>query len=214
MKKTFGKKAVAAAVAAGLSSMAAQAVYVNPDGLGQALIYPYYTVQQVGGNGYNTLISVVNTTGDAKAVKVRIREGKASAEVLDFLLFLSPYDVWTAAIVPVDGTETSGAKIISADTSCIYPRKLGLAGVPFRNFKYAKDAVKDSALARTREGYIEMIEAATVTGALAADVTHTAGVPKCKIAEGLSDGLLVAPNATTPYNYATNPSGGLMGQVC
>ena len=45
-------------------------------------------------------MSVVNTTASTKAVKVRFREGKNSAEVLDFNVFLSPFDVWTASITP------------------------------------------------------------------------------------------------------------------
>jgi len=61
---TFNKKSLYAAVA-GLSALgvtgAAQAVSVNPDGLGQALVYPYYTVrEQAAGAPYNSLLSVVN----------------------------------------------------------------------------------------------------------------------------------------------------------
>lgn len=96
---TFKQKALFSALAgAGALAMAgaANAVYVNSDGLGHALIYPYYTVR--GGNV--TLLSVVNTTADAKAVKVRFIEGKNSQEVLDFNLFLSPKDVWTANVEP------------------------------------------------------------------------------------------------------------------
>src|SRR4029078_12616721 len=102
--KTFKQKSLYAALA-GVSALgvtgAAQAVNVNPDGLGQVLIYPYYTPRADSlGNAYGTLMSVVNSTATAKAVKVRFLEGKNSREVLDFNLFLSPKDVWTAAIVP------------------------------------------------------------------------------------------------------------------
>ena len=95
----FKQKALFSALAgAGALAMAgaANAVYVNHDGLGQALIYPYYTMR----DGNIMLLSVVNTTADAKAVKVRILEGKNSQEVLDFNLFLSPFDVWTGAVLP------------------------------------------------------------------------------------------------------------------
>ena len=100
---TFNRKSLYAALAGlgALSGMgAAEAVNLTPEGLGQALIYPYYTVRN-GANGfaYNTLLSVVNTTDTAKAVKVRFLEGKNSKEVLDFNLFLSHHDVWTATIV-------------------------------------------------------------------------------------------------------------------
>ncbi len=101
---TFNKKSLCVALAAaGVlgSAGVAQAVNVSADGLGNVLIYPYYTVNKdVNGNSFNTLMSVVNTTGSTKAVKVRFREGKNSAEVLDFNVFLSPFDVWTAGITP------------------------------------------------------------------------------------------------------------------
>jgi hypothetical protein len=96
----MNRKNLTAAVLAGLAGVvgivgSAQAVNVNPDGTGQVLLYPYYTV-----NGDNlTLLSVVNTSDDAKAVKVRFLESENSAEVLDFNLYMSAYDVWTAAIV-------------------------------------------------------------------------------------------------------------------
>ena len=45
---TFNKKSLYAAIA-GVSALGvagtAEAVHVNPDGLGQVLIYPYYTVR-------------------------------------------------------------------------------------------------------------------------------------------------------------------------
>ena len=123
---TFKHKSLYAALA-GLGALGAtgvaQAVSVNPDGLGQALIYPYYTVRTVptglvgSDAAYNSLLSVVNSTASAKAVKVRFLEGKNSREVLDFNLYLSAKDVWTAAIIPT----TDGAGIFTADKSCTMP---------------------------------------------------------------------------------------------
>ena len=80
---TFNKKSLCVALAAtGMLGAAgvAQAVNVSENGLGNVLIYPYYTVKKdINGNSYNTLMSVVNTTASTKAVKVRFREGKNSA---------------------------------------------------------------------------------------------------------------------------------------
>ncbi len=95
----MNRKNLTAAVLAGLAGAAgivgsAQAVNINPDGLGQVLIYPYYTTN--GGN--TTVLSVVNTSEDAKAIKVRFMEGQNSQEVLDFNLYMSAYEVWAAAI--------------------------------------------------------------------------------------------------------------------
>ena len=101
MKRTSLTTAVIAGIAgvAGISNMAS-AVYLNNDGLGQVLIYPYYTVN----NDNITLLSVVNTTDQSKAVKVRFLESLNSAEVLDFNLYLSPFDVWTAGVASDGGT--------------------------------------------------------------------------------------------------------------
>ncbi|HSV20070.1 MAG TPA: hypothetical protein VLR71_16770 [Casimicrobiaceae bacterium] len=180
---TFNKKSLYAAVA-GLSALgvtgAAQAVSVNPDGLGQALVYPYYTVRdQVAGSPYNSLLSVVNSTASAKAVKVRFLEGKNSREVLDFNLYLSPKDVWTAAIIPT----ADGGGIFTADKSCTTPTVSSSATAPttFVNFAFSgsNDDGAGTSLDRTREGYVEIIEMGNVTGATAAAVTHSSGVPSC-----------------------------------
>ncbi len=68
----MNRKNLTAAVLAGLAGVAgivgsAQAVNINPDGLGQVLIYPYYTVNA----GNQTVLSVINTTSDAKNGSLR-----------------------------------------------------------------------------------------------------------------------------------------------
>ena len=76
MKRNTLTTAVLAGVA-GVAGMVnvSNAVNINPDGLGEVLIYPYYTVN----GGLNTLFSVVNTTDTVKAVKVRFMDSKNSA---------------------------------------------------------------------------------------------------------------------------------------
>jgi hypothetical protein len=180
---TFKRKALFTAVVAGLGvAGSAEAVFIAPNQTGQALLFPYYTVQNAGTNSWNTYISVVNTTDLAKAVKVRILEGRTSAEVLDFNLYLSANDVWTAAIVPVDATDGSAGKIITADASCTAP-PISITGATsvFRNYQYSGQAAGlGRGLDRTREGYIEMIEMASFPAGTATydAVTHDAsGVP-------------------------------------
>jgi hypothetical protein len=192
---TFKHKSLYAAVA-GLGALAAagtaQAVSVNPNGLGQALIYPYYTVRAVPSGvasidaAYNSLLSVVNSTASAKAVKVRFLEGKNSREVLDFNLYLSAKDVWTAAIIPT----TDGAGIFTADKSCTTPVVSSSSASPtaFVNFAYSgsNDDKAGTSLDRTREGYVEIIEMGDVIGATAVAVTHVNGVPPCSPLAGAS----------------------------
>lgn len=159
---------------------------INPDGTGQVLIYPYYTVN--GGN--QTLLSVVNTTSQGKAVKIRFLEGRNSREVLDFNLYLAAYDVWTGAIFSL--VENGPANLVTLDKSCTAPTfannaelpslSNGVKYAPFRNYKYTgtnNDSGPDS-VARTREGHFEMIEMGTVINGTRNSLnalTHTNGVP-------------------------------------
>src|SRR6187549_3998986 len=111
---TFKKKSLYLAVAgvSALGAGSASAVTLNADGLGNVLLYPYYTVRETSaGNAYNSLLSVVNSTASAKAVKVRFLEGKNSREVLDFNLYLSHNDVWTATVIAT----ANGAAVTSDD---------------------------------------------------------------------------------------------------
>jgi hypothetical protein len=176
---TFSKKSLHVALA-GLGALGlantAGAVMVNPNGLGEVLIYPYYTVRNSGaGNAYNTLLSIVNTTASTKAVKVRFREGKASKEVLDFNVFLSPSDVWTAAVTP-DGA--GGAQITTQDKSCTIPSFTPGSPVAFRTGAFTSD-VLDGGADRLTEGYFEVFEMATyvATDPVAVGSKHTATTP-------------------------------------
>jgi hypothetical protein len=182
---TFKKKSLYAALA-GVSALgvtgAAEAVSVNPDGLGQALIYPYYTVREkVAGAPFTSLLSVVNSTASAKAVKVRFLEGKNSREVLDFNLYLSKRDVWVAAIIPT----ATGAGIYTPDRSCTTPQVSNSAATPttFVNYAYTGSAADnaDTSLDRTREGYVEIIEMGDLIPGSNTEiaVTHVSGVPPC-----------------------------------
>ena len=114
------------AVLAGLTGVAgmasvANAVNVNPDGIGQVLLYPYYSAR--GGN--DTVISIVNTTESSKAVKIRFIEALNSREVLDFNIYMSPFDVWAAGITE---DAAGGAKLLFSDTTCTAPYLLETTG--------------------------------------------------------------------------------------
>jgi hypothetical protein len=205
---TFKRKALFTAVVAGLGAAGtAEAVYLSPNSLGQVLVFPYYSANNSGGNAWNTYLSIVNTTSRAKAVKVRILEGKASAEVLDFNLFLSPNDMWVAAISPVDSTNaSSGGQIATTDVSCTNPGFSSGVPVPFRNFQYSPGSngnnLPGTGLDRTREGYVEMIEMGLLSGSWATAVTHnSAGIP--------NNCAVVQVNTAPPS--ITAPGGGLAG---
>jgi hypothetical protein len=208
---TFKRKALASAVLGTLGvAGSAHAIYQDPTNLGQVLVYPYYTVNNDGaGNQFNTFISVVNTTSSVKVVKVRFREGQASAEVLDFNVYLSPNDMWTGAVIPTSTDAAAPGEVVSTDTSCVDPRQITLLSpAPFVNFAYT-GAVADPlspSLVRTREGYAEIFEMGVLPpGPLATDATHVGGVPPgCPALVGAAGEAAVAAAITAP-------TGGLMG---
>lgn len=155
MKKVLSQ-AIAAAAIFGAAS-AAQAVTVNHGGDGQALLFPYYSVE----DGNYTALHLTNTTDQYKAVKVRFRRSADSADSLDFNLYLSPKDMWTGAVVLGDN---GIPKLISNDTSCVSGQTEATmqAGIPFHSV-VGQEAQK---------GHIEIIEMAhwTKTGAAKAVV--------------------------------------------
>jgi hypothetical protein len=183
----------------------AQAVHLSQDRQGQALIYPYYTVRaNAEGNAYDSLLTVVNKTGSGKAVKVTFREGKAGHAVLSFNLYLSPYDVWTAAITP----SADGAQITTHDTSCSFTNvraaTIARGGQPFSNRLFSGELSdgEDESLDRTREGFVEIIEMGRIINVapynILTAITHTAhgAPPNC---DAIKDG---GDRATQPDDWA------------
>lgn len=198
--KTTALRATLAGATVGLCQLAS-AVALNPDGLGQGLVYPYYTVQASNGDNMNTFVSIVNHASATKAIRVRFREGRGGKEVASFNLFLGPSDIWTGAVVP--GTANEAAVLVTADKSCTGPA-IAASGLVFQNALYtgAGGDTLGAGLDRTREGFIEAIEMATLTGATASAVRMTSGVPvNCAATQSIPSGDVAAPG------------GGLSGSV-
>lgn len=207
----MNKKLVSAAVLLGLSG-AATAVNVNPDGLGSVLLYPYYTVN----GGKFTNIQVVNTTGQTKAVKVRLNEGVNTWEVLDFNLYLSPWDVWTAVIYNKDGSPV----IKTTDTSCTVPKLSEQKLRPTLINKFAsshKDPGSLTADKRLTEGHLEMFEMGVVdNAALEKAIKHnSSGVPAdCgKVTSSWSSAGGTLWTQLNPNTDILTPAGGLFGSA-
>lgn len=208
----MNRKNLTAAVLAGLAGVAgiattAQAVNLNPDGLGQVLIYPYYTSNA----GNATLLSVVNTTDSAKAVKVRFNEGYNSREVLDFNMYMSAYDVWVAAIANNGGTPT----LYIPDSTCTVPYLYeqdsnddGIGEQAFLPYAYTGSNADGgpTTIARAAEGHFEMIEMGTLT-----DDTHTAkrlGSAEAATHEIDDDGVQAPADCQQLVdNWTSNPDG-------
>jgi hypothetical protein len=138
---------ITAAMLMATASAGVNSAYINSDGTGQVALLPYYNVN----NNIITNVNITNTTNLFKVVKVRFRESRISADVLDFNIYLSPYDVWNGT-VRMNPTSNI-ANVITEDETCTFPSKSTLqGGVDFRNIY---DATTDDDLT---EGYVEIIE--------------------------------------------------------
>lgn len=178
----------AALAAASLPSAPAHAINLAPNGKGEVLIFPYYTVR----NGFDTLVSVTNTSDRTVLANLRLREAKNGRPVGEFHLALAPHDVWTGAVTS-DGAD--GALIRTFDTSCTAPALnagpngstqvalspagyVGTGTLPYDN--------GGTELSRVQEGFIEVIEMgiSTVPEIPAAGLSietasqHVDGVPR------------------------------------
>ena len=156
----------------------AASLQVSQGGIGHSLIVPYFNAQ----NGNMTVLHVVNTdTVNGKAMKVRFRGALNSDDILDFQVFMSPGDVWTAAVsAGSDGV----AAITTADGTCTLP---ALAkGVPQ---SFVVDRLNPALSAadkanNTREGYVEIFNMADIplnnaSNSLYTAIKHVNGVAPC-----------------------------------
>ena len=148
--------ATTASTAWKLSATNTRDLSVTQGGTGHSLVVPYFNAQ----NGNMTVLHVVNTDQNhGKLAKVRFRSAANSDDILDFQVFLSPGDVWTAAVTAgSDGV----AQLTTADGTCTLP---ALAkGVSQR---FVTDRLSDKAgdvAAQTREGYVEIFNMADIDG--------------------------------------------------
>ena len=143
-------------------------VKVAPNGKGDLIFFPWYYTDT---DGWQTKLTIINTSDTYNTVaKVVVRSYNWSEELVDFLIYLSPNDVWTGVLI----SKRDGTYIESTDDSCLYK-------YPANNTAVAADFASTTDPARkfssilfdtscagdaTNLGYVEVIEAATTTSSL------------------------------------------------
>jgi len=121
MRKLAGYVALAVVAVLMVSSVAMawdfrDHVKQSHGGKGDALIFPFYAA--ING-GWETKLWVINTATDRSVVaKIIFRSQIYSLEVLDFLLYLTPSDVWTG-VIRYNPT-TGKVELFSDDDSALY----------------------------------------------------------------------------------------------
>jgi hypothetical protein len=175
LKQKLLPSVIAATLASGVAFTGnANALEVAADGTGQVLLGPIYFVPSEGAVNQ---IKVINTSF-THAVKARIafRSRINSTEVLDFLLYLSPGDIWRGEVRNIDGQ----AYVTSTDDSV---RNLPL-GDSFASIKEAKVQMFDINLSSNDDneiGHFEVIGAYSATG-----IVQTAPGESVTIKQGMS----------------------------
>jgi len=135
-------------------------VKVAPNGKGDLLIFPWYFAMP---GGYDTKISVINTSNDRNVVaKVVYRSFAWSTELLDHLIYLSPNDVWTGRLVNV-----GGVAMLQCDDDSMLGRFVSGAATDadFANVTPVRQPLGTAYCAAgdtNTFGYIEVIEAASI----------------------------------------------------
>jgi len=219
------KKLVSLAVASAFGGGAmlamtapAHAMNVSQDGVGQVLLFPYYTVK----NGLDTLFTVTNTTNKTVTFKVRFREALNSREVRDFNVVLSPFDHWGAVVT---STTAGGALLRTWDKTCTSPQlpasatHAGATEIGFTNSEFL-GALTDGAsqdMGRVQEGYFEVIQmgvstrdTTVSTNTLEYNAKHVSGVPRNCAAV---DNMFLPAGVATLNGYMLPPENILKGHA-
>lgn len=185
------KKLLATAVGAMLAAGTAGAVSVNHNGLGDLLIAPAYMI----GGGWETEVKVINTSMTQSVVaKVVVHDPVRSSELLDFLIYLSPGDVYVGKLkcTAANAAGVCTASVVeSTDDSVQLPNSAAFATVaaPSRITSTGSDGRNPL----TNTGYITIIESS------AYDVAPFApGVSKVAIKAAFDASPAVVADALTP----------------
>jgi len=207
LKKKLLPSVVAVALASGLAfSGSASAIHLSEEGIGQVLMGPMYLAQA----GYRTKVALVNTREDvAVKAKVVLRSAITSAEVLDFICYLTPGDVCRFEIVNVGGQ----AYLQSDDDSVKSTATTFASQTPLTN---PGQALYDQNLGTgdiNEMGHIEIIGAYAVKGNLRVNVNKVVQVFQGMSKNDLKDIFDTARTSLINQNGGANGVGGTVAEI-
>jgi hypothetical protein len=139
----------------------AAAVRISDNEEGQALLFPYYSVQ----NDLNSYLNIENNSDKYKAIKVSVREGFNGYSVLNFNIYLPPHESWTGQFEAVPSTISghegqASTALITSNQGCTPYLANPQETLP-------DEINKDSAindLVRSQTGFIKVVEMGEVVG--------------------------------------------------
>ena len=208
MKRAIEKRRMTRLSAAAVFSLlagSACSMTINPNGTGQVLIFPYYTVNQ----SQQTLLTVSNPTTAAKSLEVVFHEAYNGKVVYSIDVQLAPHQTWTTAAFALsdinvtghgvgisDNVDVCSTEIVSTPSGVFTP---GLTYSVFSNefFTGTNADAGPTDDSRTREGFIEVFELSEIQGATATS---------------LSNGTCPTLSQPVATDY-TAPTGGIAGSV-
>jgi len=134
----------------------AKAISLSDTNQGQALIFPYYSVQ----NNLRSMITLQNNSNQHKAIMIEFREGFNGQPVLSFNIYLSPQETWMGQLVaavsdlspPFAGQQST--RINSFNMGCTPWLNNSQEFLPF---ELDNDPAPDN-LVRTQTGFIQVSE--------------------------------------------------------
>ena len=200
--------------AASLAIVAAYAhgMTLSSSGVGQVLVYPYYTVN----HHQQTMFSLTNATETGKALQVTFREAYDGRVVYAQDVFLGANQSWSATVFALGdvGASGDGTGIVSRDNACVQTltnpaAKTTPSGITYHafdttSFTGANTDGGPTADARTREGFIEVIELGQIGGNTTSVISPRSG--------SAQDCSVVVPFLKMIGDLGT-PIGGLSGNA-
>lgn len=190
------------AIAAALAADSASAVIkLQPNGMGDAVYIPYYTVE----NSQDSLLTITNSGDLPSAIHLLFAEALNGQNVMSFNVYLPARSTWTATVT----SNGEAAKVVSQSNVCTLPQ-MPAQGIQFLPYDYANNYPDGgpTGQSRVRTGAVEIIELGTLTGALA---EATTGLDCSRI----NSFYIHQPNQPPPTRapYLQNPSSRISASV-